>query len=305
VLRTYIIKTIIAISLIFVISGCSPKKYSFKVDAPPKYSSKHIFKSMNIKSFKSNRSGYDKTLLTMVRSGVAREGYIKIVNSGGDAILTATLNIGKVNSKLKKDSYECKKKRDGKKYKTTCYSYTYKKSHLLKVDYTLKNSRDNSVVFGESLSETFEDSWSSSSSASDAKMSAKSDEQIINDSLKTIADKIIKAITPHKETVSRELQEGDSDNIKLGITYVENGRVEQALAIWDQCTAKLKSPKDVAAAYYNIGVIKESRGEYSNAFNLYSKSNEILPKEELYIKAMTRAEELNRKVKKARVWKRK
>jgi tetratricopeptide (TPR) repeat protein len=240
----------------------------------------------------------------MVKSGIAKEGYIKIVENGGEATLSGMLNIGRVQGEATKSSYECTKKRDGKKYKTTCYTYTYKKSHTVKLDYTLKGNRDNSTIYGDSLSESFDDSWSSSNSASDARMKAKADEQIIHDLLKTIADKVVKAVTPHKETVSRELQEGDSDNIKLGITYIENGRVEQALAIWDQCTVKLKKPKDIAAAYYNIGVIKESTGEYSNAFNLYSKANEILPKEELYIKAMTRAENLSKRVKKVREWKR-
>ena len=302
--KLYRNRTLLTLLVLATMTACSHKEYSFEIDAPPKYSSEHIFKSMSIKDFKSDNSRYESSIISMLKSGIAKEGYIKIVPNGEDATLSGVLHVGSVQIESKTDSYKCTRTRDGKDYETTCYRYTYKKSHTLKVDYTLKNNRDNSVIYGDSLSESFDDSWSSSSSASDAKMDAKTDIQIISDSLKTIADKIIKAVTPHKETVSRELQEGDSDKVKLGITYIENGRVEQALAIWDQCTVKLKDPENVAASYYNIGVIKESTGEYSNAFNLYSKANELLPKEELYIKAMTRAENLSKRVKKVREWKR-
>ena len=190
----------------FIFTACSPKKYSFEIDAPPKYSSQYIFKSMNIGNFNTNQQQYEQNIITMLKSGIAKEGYIKIVQSGADATLTGILHIGKVHSGMDERSYECKKKVDGKKIKTTCHSYTYKKTHLLKVDYSLRSNRDNSTVYGDSVSEEFSDSWYSSSSASGAKSKSTSDDKIINDSLKKIAKKIIKAVTPHKETLSRELE---------------------------------------------------------------------------------------------------
>jgi tetratricopeptide (TPR) repeat protein len=297
------IKIIIFTSLTFLLTACSPKEYSFEIEAPPKYSSQHVFKSMSVKNFNTNQHQYEQNIISMLKGGIAKEGYISIVQNGGDSTLSGILHIGKVITAMDKSSYECKKKIDGKKVKTTCYSYTYSKKHLLKIDYSLRSNRDNSTVFGDTLSEEFSDSWYSSSSASGAKSLATSDDKIINDSLKKIANKIIKAVTPHKETVTRELEEGKSDSVKLGVTYIENGRVEQALAIWDQCIAKAESKEDVGASYYNIGVIKESKGEYRDAFAIYSKANALLPRKELYIKAMTRVEKLNKRVTKVRSWK--
>jgi len=294
--------TILLFSILFI-SGCSPKKYSFVIDAPPKYSSEHIFKTIKIKEFKIDKSRYKNSMINMIKNGIAKEGYIKVVSTSGEAFLTGTVNIGEVSKENENNSYSCEKKIDGKKVKTTCASYTFKKRHLLKIDYSLYNARDNSVVFGDSISESFSDSWYSSDSASSARMKATSDNEIITKALEKAVKKIVYAISPHKETVSRELQEGDDDSVKLGVTYVENGRVDQALAIWGQCVAQLKSKEDRSASYYNIGVIKESQGEYRDAFNVYSKANLLMPKEELYIKAMTRAETLNKKEKKVRQWK--
>jgi len=302
-LKQKTIKIILFTSFAFILTACSPKEYSFQIDAPPKYSSQHIFKSMSVTNFNTNQSQYEQNIITMLKGGIAKEGYISIVQHGGDSTLTGILHIGKVTGSMDESSYECKKKVDGKKVKTTCYSYTYKKKHLLKVDYSLRSNRDNSTVFGDSISEEFSKSWYSSTSASGAKGSAFSDAKIINDSLKKIAEKIIKAVTPHKETVTRELEEGDSDSVKLGVTYIENGRVEQALAIWDQCIANAESKEDIASSYYNIGVIKESKGDYRDAFAIYSKANALFPTKELYIQAMTRVEKLNKRVTKVRSWK--
>ena len=291
------IKIFIFIFVVITLTACS-HKYSFKIDAPPKYSSQYVFKSMNIKGFKSNQNTYQYSFINMLKAGIAKEGYIKIVDISGEAMLSGVLHIGEILKGTETSSYECK--RD--KINTTCYNHTHRKKYLLKVDYSI-STKDNNVIFGESLSEEFDDSWYSSESESAARGKAKTDEEIINNSLKVIAKKIIKAVSPHKETVSRELQDGDSDSVELGITYIENGRVEQALSIWDQCIAKSNSIEEKAAAYYNIGVIKESQGNYRDAFDIYSKANALMPKEELYIKAMTRAETLNIKVKKVREWK--
>jgi tetratricopeptide (TPR) repeat protein len=290
-------KIIISIFMVITLTACS-HKYSFEIDAPPKYSSQYVFKSMQIKGFESSQSAYQQSFINMLKTGIANEGYIKIIDQSGESLLSGVLHIGKVLKGTETSSYECERN----KVKTTCYNHTHRKKHLLKVDYSI-STKDNSIIFGESLSEEFDDSWYSSESQSAARGRAKTDEEIISKSLKTIAQKIVKAVSPHKETVSRELQDGDSDSVELGITYVENGRVEQALSIWDQCISKSDSTEEKAAAYYNIGVIKESQGNYRDAFDIYSKANTLLPKEELYIKAMTRSEKLNTKVKAVREWK--
>lgn len=302
--RLKYLKIYIYISILTFITACSSKSYSFNIDAPPKYTTDDVFKTMQIKPFKSNNSQYKNSLSSMLKTGIAKEGYIKVVNYSADSTLKGTLEINPVETNMDTSSYSCKKKVNGKKVKRTCYSYTYTKKQEISINYSLINNKNQSVVFGESLTESFDDNWYSSKSSSDARSKAKSDRSIINELLKKISKKVVKAVSPHKETISRELQDGDGDeNIELGITYVENGRLEQAISIWDQAISQAKNNKSISAGYYNIGVIKEGQGNYQDAFDLYSKANTILPQEVLYIKAMTRAENLNRKNRKVREWK--
>lgn len=283
------------------LTGCATKKYDIVVDAPPRCGDVQVFRTMEIKPFQS-QSRYGATLTTKLASGVAREGYIQVTRGGGQSTLTGVLNVGRIHTDSRTDSYECTKERDGKKYKTTCYSYYYTKKSVISADYTLLGNRGRNVVCSDSVREDFEKEYYSSDSSADARAKAPTDEQIVNDALEAIATKIVHAVTPHKETISVELKKGKDDNIKLGITYLENGRPDQAIAIWDQCAGRAGNPEDKAAAYYNIGVIKESRGLYRDAFGLYSKANGLIPTDKLYIQAMTRVEQLRNQTTKMRRW---
>lgn len=298
------LRIFIMLYISILINGCGAKSYSFDIDAPPKYKTDDVFKTMKVERFKSNKPAYQNSLTTMIKTGIAKEGYIKIINYSADSTLKGTIDISPIKTDMENNSYECEKKINGKKVKTTCHSYKYKKQEEISINYSLINNKNQSVVFGESLTEKFDDSWTSYKSRSEARSKAKSDTSIINELLKKLSKKIVKAVTPHKETIRRELQDGDGDdNIELGITYVENGRLEQAISIWGQAISQAKSNKSIAAGYYNIGVIKESQGSYQDAFDLYSKANNILPQEVLYIKAMTRTEKLNKQHTKVRQWK--
>lgn len=299
-LRT--VRIIICLSVIYLITGCSTKKYSFTIDAPAKYSSEYAFKRMEIQPFKTNRKQYGNTIATLLNSGVAKEGYIRVVQDGAECILAGVLDIGNFYKKTKTERYKCTKYRNEKKYESTCYTYYYTKKVMIKVDYTLSGSADGNVIWGDSICYDFNKTWSSYESSSEARDRALTDDQIINGAVKGIALKIVQSVTPHKETVSRELQEGSDDNIKLGIKYLENGRTEQAISIWDQCINRSETPEDKAAAYYNIGVVKESQGFYRDAFELYSRADSLLPAEDLYIQSMTRVENLKKNGEKLRSW---
>ncbi len=283
-------------------TGCGPKKYSFTIDAPPAYANEYSFKQMKIEPFQSNRRPYGRAMQTLLASRIAREGYVTIVKNGQDCVLAGHVTIGKVHENYRSESYECTKYRDGKSYKSTCYTYYCTKKMMANADYTLLAERDGGIVFGDSVAYDFEKTWSSRKSRADVRADALTADQIIDTAMQTMATAIVGTVTPHKETVKRELQEGSDDNIALGITYLENGRVDQAIAIWDQCIDRASSVEDKAAALYNIGVITESRGAYRDAFELYSRANSLMPAEVLYIQSMTRAEELNRKMEKLRNW---
>lgn len=285
----------LCLSIIFLTTGCSKKQYSFTIDAPPKYSSEYVFKRMQIRPFQSNRRQYGNTIVTLIKSGVAREGYIKVVQNKADSVLTGVIKIGNIYKDSRSKSYKCTRYNGKKKYETTCYTYYYDKKVLIKADYTLHSSVGDNVVLCDSVAYDFNQTWSSSESRSEARARAWTDDQIIESAMSTIASQIIHAITPHKETVSRELQEGSDDSVELGIKYLRNGRIDQAILIWDQCINGSTSIEDKAAAYYNIGIVKESQGFYRDAFELYSKANALLPEEELYMQSMTRAETLKQR----------
>lgn len=285
------------------ITSCGNKKYSFTVDAPPEYSSQSIFKKIKIKPFKSNRRQDGHTIMTLLKSGIAKEGYVNVVQSHEECLLNGELNIGKIHTNSSTENHKCTKYSNGHSYQTTCYSYLYNKKLFVKVDYTLQNSKNGNVIYGDSVNYNFDQTWSSSKSRSEARAQALTDDQIINTAISQISRRIVSAVTPHRETISRELEEGHNDNVKLGITYLTHGRIDQAIAIWDQCIKNSVKTTDKAAAYYNIGVIKESQGAYKDAFELYSKANLLLPAKELYIESMSRAEALNKNDQRLKKWK--
>ncbi len=282
------------VSVLFIAGGCSAKRYAFTVNAPPKYSSEYIFNTVKIQHFESNKRNYGRSISNLIKGGIIDEGYIKVVEKNADGTLTGVLDIGKVHEYSNSKSYKCTKYENKKKYETTCHTYYYANKLAVNVEYILQDKHKN-VVFADSITEVYDKTWSSSDSSSDAKSRALTEEEIINDTIRELSRKIVYAITPHKEIIERELQEGSDPNIKLGITYLVNGRLDQAVSIWDQCIKNTDSLEDRAAVYYNIGVVKESQGFYRDAFELYSKANSLLPTEELYIQSMTRTEVLNKK----------
>lgn len=301
--KLFCLKLVISCFFICLITACGPKKYSFTVDAPPKYSSDSVYKKMKIEPFKSNRGQYGNTIMTLLKSGVAAEGYVQVVDKKEECRLKGVLDIGKMHNNSRSERHKCTKYSNGKSYESTCTRYYHNKKVYIKVDYSLISSKNGNVVYGDSVTYDFDDTWSSGDSRAEAQAKALTDDQIINGGITSISRKIVSAVTPHKEVVSRELQEASNANVKLGITYLSHGRLDQAIAIWDQCIDNGNDVEVKAAAYYNIGVIKESQGLYKDAFGLYSKANALLPAEELYIESMTRAESLNKSGKKLRKWK--
>ncbi len=274
--------------------------HSFTTIEPPE--SNYIVKRIKIQPFKSNQKNEVIRVMTLIRSGIAKEGYIDVVGHGEECVISGYLNIGKIYKNSRSESYKCTKyNSDGDSYKSTCYTYYYTKKVTMGIDYTLYSNQDGKIVFGDSINYDFDKTWSSGDSRSEAKASALTDDQIINTGIQEVTMQIVKAVTPHKAVVSIELQEGDK-NVKLGIKYLENGRKEQAISIWDQCIKITKSPKNKAAAYYNIGVIKESLGLYQDAFDLYSKANKLLPEKDIYIESMTRVERLYGKMENIESW---
>ncbi|MDD5272336.1 MAG: DUF6340 family protein [Methylovulum sp.] len=286
---------------LIMLAGCAPKvMHSFIVDAPAKYPSSLVIKEIEVLPFEGNGQ-YGQTIGILIKSGISHEGYINVVPGAG-YVVTGNLTIGDVYKNSREKAYECSEydPNTKKSYKKTCYSYYHTKKTITKVGYILQDKSSGSTIIGDSFTSNFDRTWESGTSVADAEASASTDDAIITASIEELAQKVVADVTPHKMTVSRELQKGDDDNIGLGITYLEKGRADQAVAIWDQVINQSLKTEDKAAAYYNIGVVKESQGLYKDAFELYSKSNVLMPKEELYMEAMTRVEGMKKDEEKTR-----
>ncbi len=266
-----------------------PETHTFAVVAPADYPDTLDIKSVQLKPF-SVLSRYGKNYATqlknMVETGIANEGYLTVVNRNANALISGDVNFGKIEKKSYNTSYKTKEE--------TVYTYYYVKKLTITGNYSLFDQRRKNTIIGDSFNHNFEKEWSSSENSAEAEAKALTDEQIFHSALQEISQKIVYAASPHKETITRKLERGSDKSIKLGNKYVVNGRPDQAVSIWDQVIAKTEKVKDKAASYYNIGVVKEAQGKYKDAFELFSKANELWPERELYIIAMTRVEEAKR-----------
>lgn len=277
---------ILFVLFVLTLSGCMRSSHTFTVVAPAKHAMKVT--SLVVQPFQVSGRQAQNTALQLqqvLATRIASEGYVQVLAQAPFA-LQGNLDVGAVET----DSYTRDAIRtSGKTKKIITYHY-YDKKLTITGSYALIERSSGRVITGDSIYAKPERTTSSESSA-EAHAQLPTDEQMLAAALNEIAGKIIAAISPHQERVTRELQRGLDANIALGITYLENGRVDQAVAIWQQVIRQTSKPKDKAAAYYNIGVVEEARGNYKNAFEMYRQANALDIHEKLYMQAMTRVEQ--------------
>ncbi len=260
-----------------------PQKATFTVDAPAAYPATWDIQSIQVQAFDVNSSHHRdeaKQLQHMIKNGIAQEGYIRALETGGDALVKGDLTIGKLQADSYRNSYETD---DGIEY-----VYYYTKKLPVTGNFSLIDQKSNRVIVGDSFSYSFDNKWRSSNSPSDAKAQAVSNEQILHGILEKVSREIVWAVSPHKETVTRTLEKGSDKSIRLGNKYLENNSPDQAILIWREVLEKSDDPEDIAAAHYNIGVVMEARGEFDKAKSMFEEANLLLPERELYIEARER-----------------
>lgn len=282
----------IGIPIVFcmLITSCAPTTHTFTTVAPAKHSM--AFETITINPFQvgSHRgSTYGEQLKQMLENTIANEGYLRVVTSS-PITLNGNLNI----SDIRTDSYTSTAKRTYGSGKTETVTYHhYIKKLTITGNYSLFDQSTNRTITGDTICANLERKKSAEKS-SQARAALPTDEEMVSVALTQITNDIVAAVSPHQQTVSRELKTGKDSNIALGITYLRNGRTDQAVAIWTQVIQQSMNAKDRAAACYNIGVVEESQGNYQNAFEYFSTANSLDITEELYMKAMTRVENAQR-----------
>ncbi len=268
-----------------------PRELGFTVVVPAKYPESSNIKSIQVNVFSmGTRSNYADQLKEMIEAGIANEGALTVVSQNADSVVSGNINFGKIDKVHSKDPVQSDK--------GMSYIYHYKKRLPITGSFSLADQRRRTLC-GDSLDQYFEDKWTSYQSKDDALFKAASDEEFIAAALRQVAQKVVFAVSPHKETVKRELEVGSDENIKLGNKYLVNGRADDALEIWDKVAQQTAEPKDKASAYYNMGVVKETQGKNQEAFDLFKKANELFRERTLYIQAMTRVEDAKKQKEKA------
>ncbi len=252
-----------------------------------------VIDSIEVRSFSGN---YGAKLAELVKNNIAKEGYIKVVERGGQSILTGTVTVGRIDQKSHYDSYQTEDK-EGRK--VTKYTYYHRKQLTTQATYSLK--KRGKVIVGNNFTDHYDRKWSSSENAAAAIAQATSDDQIIVSSLNNLAWQIAAAVSPHKKTLSFSLPctrtlidwalcWNRPPSLKQGTEYYEHGRYDEADKYWQQAIQETTDDHYKAMAYYNLGVLKVHDKQYANAFEFFKKADELDPANKLYIQALTKAE---------------
>mgnify|MGYP003572378727 CR=1 FL=1 len=256
-----------------------------------------VVQSVQVQAFSSNQSGYGARIADLVKNGITREGQISVLNQGGEAILTGTLTLGKIDSKAYHKSSEVTEEKDGRKYTKTVYTYYYRKQLTANATYSL--NRGSQAIAGNNFATNYDQEWNAETAA-EASAKSLNDEEIISICLDTLAEDIVLAVSPHQQNLAFELQKGSHlkwdvwnlphKGLKLGVDYYEKGLYPQASQYWNQVLEQATEPRDQAAAHYNLGVYEVHEGNYGKAFSHFREADGLVPNKTLYMQALKKVE---------------
>jgi tetratricopeptide (TPR) repeat protein len=269
--------------LLLAASACT-KTIKEEVIMPPHDLSVAI-KTITIRPFIG--SPYGVQFAEHLSNRLVHEGFITVMKTGSEAFLGGTLSVGNIHTQSYSNSYPVTYKQNNQNYTTTQYVYTIKKSFEAGVTYSVDSQ--GRVIGGNSYSTTYEQSWNGSSLA-EAQANAQSDESIIGTSLDVLVRNIIEGISPHKEFWSFKLQDAGNDYLKAGISYYEKGLYSQAEEYYKKVISQSQKSDELAAAYYDIGVLRMRQGNYQEAFDMFKEADKRSPANSVYMDALANVE---------------
>lgn len=273
--------------LTLLLPGCA-KLVLEQVTMPPRDLSVPV-QSLNIKPFSSSPHG--ARLADEVKNQLANEGYIRVSGQQGDATLTGTLTVGRLDRREYTTSFQVEKKKNGRKYKTTEHLYHLRKSLITSATYSVE--KGGSVLGGNTYSSSYEREWTAPT-AGQVRAAAENDEAIVLSQFGILARQIVEGISPHKELWSFRLQGaslmGGNQYLQAGIDYYTKGLYPQAEDYWQRVISEANKPKDKAAAYYNMGVLKMRQAQYEGAFNMFREADRLDPANSVYMDALMQVE---------------
>lgn len=268
------------------LSACSTPKVNIPMQVPGTLGVPVTEVTLRRFAAERNAVTHAATLVNLVTAGLGKNGAVA-VRTNASHILEGQLEVSRWElAHAMEDDYkltrDLKYVKDGKK----C---VYTKTASLTGTYTL-NGSDGTGYGGGSFSIPMTDKGSDKS-CSKAKIELASDGELVQTAMEKAAQKIVAALSPHQVEVNVKLLEGDSEDNKAGIEHFQDGRRESAMNIWVQVSKSQQDTEARAAAFHNIGVLLEIRGELKSAFDNYAYASTLMPSDKDYRRALTRLEE--------------
>lgn len=214
-------------------------------------------------------------------SQLAHEGFLQVSKSGAESILRGTLTVGKVKTEAYNNPALIKFKKGPQ------YVYSVRKTLLSSVTYAVETPGE--VLGGNTYSSSFDETWTGSSAA-EARANALSDDQIAGNQIGALARNIIEGMSTHKELWTFNLQDAGNDFLEAGNLYYKKGLYSQAEEYWKKVQSGTGTPRELAAANYNLGVYRMKDGRIDEAFRFFREADHLVPANSVYMDALAKLE---------------
>lgn len=262
---------------------CAPT-YPLEIDVPPRKAPADL-RQMVVRDFAP--PGWGHGFAQEVRGRLVEEGFVQPVPHGAGAVLEGAVQVSPVRRTPGHVTRQQTVEQNGREVTRNVTTYTVRSQAEVSVSYRLH--RGGRLLASDTYGRSF-DATAYGSNPNEARANAPTDDAILSSLLLPIVEEVVRDVSPHTVTRELELRIGGHPGLDQGATYMKNGRFEQAFAIWDQVAETAQTAEDRSAALYNMGVVREVRGEYDEAFQMFSEADALTPGDEGIIQALSRAE---------------
>lgn len=210
-------------------------------------------------------SALQKQNLSNLRQAIAQNGYFTVTDGEEyDAVIS-----GSSYYEVKDDGEEVESKEDGK----TRRLYELRRKASTRVRFTVADKAGN--VLAASEASGLQTSSASGEYAGEARDRIESWQTLVRKSFASADAALVKKIAPYYVTESRTFESGDDKSFKAANKSAQDGVWEGAISSWRGALGG--STKDKAAAYHNLAIYDEYKGELDSALAKYLEVQKLAP----------------------------
>jgi len=191
----------------------------------------------------------------------------KLLGAEGLVMGTGTYN---VQDRGEWETYK-EKKVEKKRYRISRQvdlKFTYKIVNI--TTGTIIASKTNSASTGRSKSSKYS---STGKNEKEAMKNIPDWRPIVDDMVDRVLNQTLWQVAPHYVTESREIEEGDSEQMEIAVEYAKRNLWEDAKEVWDMVAVDPSAEKeDRVGATYNLGLYYELTGDLDTAEDLFDKA---------------------------------